>query len=115
MMHDDAVLALDFSRDSDMLASASQDGRIKVWRTQTGQCLRKFDRAHTQGVTSVMFSKDGSQVLSASFDGTVRIHGLKSGKMLKEMRGHGGTACDYRGDEQLLSLTPALYSLTSNH
>lgn len=88
MMHDDAVLALEFSRDSDMLASASQDGKVKVWRVQTGQCLRKFDRAHTQGVTSVAFSRDGSHVLSASFDGTVRIHGLKSGKMLKEMRGH---------------------------
>jgi hypothetical protein len=28
MMHDDAVLALEFSRDSDMLASASQDGKV---------------------------------------------------------------------------------------
>ena len=74
-MHDDAVLALEFSRDSEMLASASQDGKVKVWRVQTGQCLRKFDRAHTQGVTSVAFSRDGSHVLSASFDGTVRIHG----------------------------------------
>lgn len=30
MMHDSAVLALAFSRDSDVLASASQDGRIKA-------------------------------------------------------------------------------------
>lgn len=30
MMHDTAVLALAFSRDSELLASASQDGKIKV-------------------------------------------------------------------------------------
>lgn len=30
MMHDDAVLSIDFSRDSEMLASGSQDGKIKV-------------------------------------------------------------------------------------
>jgi WD40 repeat-containing protein SMU1 len=30
-MMDGAVLALCFSRDSEMLASASQDGQIKVW------------------------------------------------------------------------------------
>ncbi|MEW5319795.1 MAG: hypothetical protein WDW38_010923 [Sanguina aurantia] len=82
------VLCLNFSRDSELLVSGSQDGRIKVWKIRTGQCLRRFDRAHTQGITCVSLSKDGSQVLSGSFDGTVRVHGLKSGKMLKEMRGH---------------------------
>lgn len=30
MMHDDPVLCIDFSRDSELLASGSQDGKIKV-------------------------------------------------------------------------------------
>jgi WD40 repeat-containing protein SMU1 len=29
-MHDDAVLCITFSRDSEMIASGSQDGKIKV-------------------------------------------------------------------------------------
>ena len=88
MMMEEAVLCMAFSRDSEMLATGSQDGKIKVWRIQTGQCLRKFEKAHSKGVTCLQFSRDNSQVLSASFDTIIRIHGLKSGKSLKEFRGH---------------------------
>lgn len=72
MMMEDAILCLTFSRDSEMLASGSQDGKIKVWKIQTGQCLRKFEKAHSKGVTTIQFSKDNSQLLTASFDMTVR-------------------------------------------
>merc|ERR1719154_176681 len=71
-----------------MLATGSEGGNIYVWKITTGQCLRKFEKAHSKGVTSLQFSKDSSQLLSASFDMTIRVHGLKSGKTLKEFRGH---------------------------
>mmetsp|Transcript_49904 Transcript_49904/g.165237 ORF Transcript_49904/g.165237 Transcript_49904/m.165237 type:complete len:519 (+) Transcript_49904:22-1578(+) len=88
MMHDAAVLSLGFSRDSELLASGSQDGVLKVWRPRTGQCVRRFPKAHAGGVTCVAFARDGLSVATGSFDALVRVHGLKSGKSLKEMRGH---------------------------
>lgn len=61
---------------------------MQVWKVRTGQCLRRYERAHSQGVTSCSFSRDGSHVLSSSYDGLARVHGIKSGKLLKEFRGH---------------------------
>ncbi len=106
MMMESAVLCLSLSSDSELLASGSQDGKLKVWKIQTGQCIRKYPAAHTQGVTSVSFNRDGTQVLSSSFDQTLRIHGTRSGKLLKEFRGHSSfvnSALYADGDAKIVS------------
>eukprot|EP01041_Mallomonas_annulata_P010902 gene10902-22756_t len=84
MMHEDPVLCSSMSRDSELLATGCKDGKVKVWKVSSGNCLRKIPKAHSQGITSVTFSRDGTQLLTTSFDCTARIHGLKSGKTLKE-------------------------------
>lgn len=70
MMHEASVLCLAFSVDSELLASGSSDGKVKVWQVSSGKCLRRFERAHSQGVTSVCFLRDGSKLLTSSFDET---------------------------------------------
>jgi len=88
MMHEKAVIGVAFSKDSELLATGSQDGQLKVWRVASGQCVRRYEKAHGEGITFISWSKDSSQILTASFDFTARAHGLKSGKTLKEYRGH---------------------------
>ncbi|KAI9141881.1 WD40 repeat-containing protein SMU1-like protein [Paraphysoderma sedebokerense] len=88
MLMDSAILSLSCSSTSELLVSGAQNGQIKVWKISTGQCLRRFENAHTNGVTCVRFDNSAGKVVSGGFDGVVRIHGLKSGKMLKEFRGH---------------------------
>jgi len=88
MMHASAITCLGFSRDSELLASGSRDGKMKIWTLFTGDKRFQFDVAHGDAITSVEFSQDGTQVLSCSLDSTIRIHGLRSKRMLKEFEGH---------------------------
>jgi WD40 repeat-containing protein SMU1 len=102
MMHESAVLSVAISGDGVLLASGDKSGQIKVWKISSGQCLKSFDAAHSDGITSLGFTREKNKVLSSSFDGTVRVHGIKSGKMLKEFRGHESFvhAASYSPDQE---------------
>ena len=73
MGHDgDGIMAVGWGMDGELLGSGGRSGELRVWRVQSGVCLRKWPRAHSTGVTSVAFVRDGSQILSSSHDGTIR-------------------------------------------
>uniref|UniRef100_A0A3P8PYS3 WD40 repeat-containing protein SMU1 n=1 Tax=Astatotilapia calliptera TaxID=8154 RepID=A0A3P8PYS3_ASTCA len=67
MMMDDAVLCMGFSRDTEMLATGAQDGKVK-----SGKTLKEF-RGHSSFVNEVTFTPDGHHIISASSDGTVKV------------------------------------------
>ena len=47
LLHENGkVTALAFSPDFETLASADSTGVIKVWRIQTGRCVRTYPSAH---------------------------------------------------------------------
>jgi len=106
MMQDASILAMDVSHDGTMLASASSDGNVCVWKIADGRLLRKLERTHggsggssNQGcaVTCIQFSPDGSKLLTGGHDSTCREFGLLSSRMIKEFRGHKSyiNCCSY--------------------
>lgn len=70
--HTLSIEALDFTTDSRMLVSGSQDGAAIVWEVETGN--RFFTvTGHTGSVKALAFLEDDKTVISASSDGTLRI------------------------------------------
>ena len=89
--HSSWIYGVDFSPDGTVVASASNDGTIRVWDVQTGEEIHpnKF-LGHGGPVKDVQFSPDGTRILSASDDKTIRTWNLETGEQEKVFEGHYG-------------------------
>lgn len=59
-----------------MLAPASADNVLRLWRMADGALLRILE-GHTDDVTSIAFSPDGTPIASSADNGTVRLWGVR--------------------------------------
>lgn len=60
------------------LATASRDGKVKIWNSETGEELLTIK--HRFAVNSVAFSPDGTHLATASWDRTAKLWDAKTGK-----------------------------------
>ncbi len=69
--HVQSVTSLAFTRDNEVLASASNDETIRLWRLDTGREL--LLPGHDGVVSSLSLADNGTLLVSAGFDGTIRL------------------------------------------
>jgi WD40 repeat protein/tRNA A-37 threonylcarbamoyl transferase component Bud32 len=81
-----AVLNVQYSHDSRVIAAAGKDGIIRRWETRTGQRLP--DLVHGSAVQSVAFSPDDAVLASSGDDAIIRIWDLAANAEQLTLRGH---------------------------
>jgi WD40 repeat protein len=81
------VLAVAFSPDEKLLATAGSDRTIKLWDLLRGRELLTL-QGHTDSVTGLAFSPDRKLMVSTGADKTIRLWEIGTGKELNTFRGH---------------------------
>jgi F-box/WD-40 domain protein MET30 len=84
--HTDAVMEMYFDEARSLLISASMDGTLRAWNTDSGLCVGIL-KGHTAGVRSVQF--DDSKIVSCSIDKTIRIWSRKTFECVRVIEGKG--------------------------
>ncbi|BAY30077.1 WD-40 repeat-containing protein [Nostoc carneum NIES-2107] len=103
--HTDNIWAIAFSPDSKIIVSGSSDRTVKLWDSQTGQCLKTFS-GHTRPVISVAFSPDGKTIASCGGHSIIKLWDVTTGECLQTIQ----EVASY-----VLSFSPNSYILASGN
>jgi WD40 repeat protein len=75
MPHGGRVTHVAFSRDGELLSTASEDNSARVFHARTGRLIASFEFTHD--VQQASFSPDGKRLLVACDDGTATLWSLE--------------------------------------
>ena len=85
-----SVNAINFSSNSEMIATGSSDGVVRIWRVSDLHQISVLV-GHKSGITGLDFSPDSQQLVTGSFDYTVRLWNVNEGSLLYTLKDHTST------------------------
>ncbi|CUM67860.1 uncharacterized protein PRCAT00005569001 [Priceomyces carsonii] len=81
--HTGGVTCLKFNRR--YLMTGSSDRTVKLWKVDTGECLRTLT-GHTGGVKTLVF--DSQKLITGGLDSTIKVWNYHTGQCISTYRGH---------------------------
>lgn len=105
----DRVLALAFSPDSKLLATAggepSRNGELKIWNVAERSVVLDLPEAHSDTIFGLEFSPDGKYLATCGADKFVRVFEVSTGKQIRSFEGHTHHVLDvtWRADGKVLA------------
>lgn len=102
--HTDWVTTLEFSPDSEFLASGDRNGGLITWEAGTGHEVAML-AGHKAGITAVTWRPDSAFLASASEDGTIKIWQKDEPRPANSWNAHNGgvLSVQYSREGQLIS------------
>ncbi len=88
--HSAAVFGLAFTPDSRHLFSGGEDGSLRLWDVESGQCVRVL-QGYAACLYDVDWSPDATQLVSGGTDTLVTVWEVASGMLRGVLRGHRWT------------------------
>jgi WD40 repeat protein len=79
---------ISYSPDGKRLASTARDKTLRIWDTETGECLATIPVPEEQ--RAVAFSPSGKEVASSGHDGKIYIWDPETGEQVAALAGHNG-------------------------
>jgi WD40 repeat protein len=93
LLHDDGVLAVQFSPDGSRIGTAGEDEKAYIWDVNTGQrCTPALE--HLSQIQRISFSANSKLIVTASSDRTARIWDAQSGAPLTPPLSHPHSLSD---------------------
>jgi len=80
-----AVIALDISRDGELLVSAGERGTLRIWSLRSRQLLAAIDLSADMMFTAVAIHPDGEEFAVGSSVGHIEVRNLRSGERTREL------------------------------
>lgn len=80
-----------YSPDGNLLATAGEDGIVKLWDVRSRQLLNNLD-GHSGGVRGIDFSRD-SRLLASCGGQEVKIWEVKTGRLIHDLRSEVSEGC----------------------
>jgi len=104
--HDRPISDVKFNFDGDLIFSASKDGSVQVWDSETGERLGTYECS--AAVNSISINREATQMLSAHADGTAALWEVETGKKIGGYKPHEASVKSItfsEGDRTFLAIT----------